>query len=38
MVSDYDERPFSDGVADFIIIHLGSGMDKKVTSDASLGG
>ncbi|MCB1216910.1 prepilin-type N-terminal cleavage/methylation domain-containing protein [bacterium] len=28
-VDDFDERPFSDGVPDFIIIHLGSGMDRK---------
>jgi hypothetical protein len=27
---DYDERPFSDSIPDYIIIHLGSGMDKKV--------
>jgi hypothetical protein len=26
---DYAQRPFSDGVHDFIIIHLMSGMDKK---------
>ena len=35
---DYDERPFSDSVPDFYIIHLGSGMDKKIadpTSDGS---
>jgi prepilin-type N-terminal cleavage/methylation domain-containing protein len=36
-VDDYDERPFSDGIADFLIIHLGSGMDKKVGADASAG-
>jgi prepilin-type N-terminal cleavage/methylation domain-containing protein len=30
-VGDYDERPFSDSMPDFIIIHLGSGMDKKIT-------
>jgi prepilin-type N-terminal cleavage/methylation domain-containing protein len=36
-VEDYDERPYSDGIADFIIIHLGSGMDKKVGADDSLG-
>lgn len=35
-VDDYDERPFSDGIPDFLIIHLGSGMDKKVGSDNSL--
>lgn len=35
-VDDFDERPFSDGIADFIIIHLGSGMDKKVGDDNSL--
>lgn len=29
-VGDRDERPYSDGVPDFIIIHLGSGMDKKI--------
>lgn len=29
-VDEFDERPISDGVNDFIIIHLGSGMDKKV--------
>jgi len=28
--SDYDERPFSDGRADFFIIHLSSGLDRKV--------
>lgn len=28
-VGDYDERPFSDSIADFYIIHLSSGMDKK---------
>jgi hypothetical protein len=28
---DYDERPFSDSVPDFFIIHLGSGMDKKIS-------
>jgi prepilin-type N-terminal cleavage/methylation domain-containing protein len=28
-IEDYDERPYSDGVEDFIIIHLGSGLDKK---------
>jgi prepilin-type N-terminal cleavage/methylation domain-containing protein len=33
-VGDYDERPYSDSVPDFFIIHLGSGMDKKI-SDAS---
>jgi len=27
---DYDERPFSDGRADFFIIHLSSGLDRKV--------
>jgi prepilin-type N-terminal cleavage/methylation domain-containing protein len=27
---NYDERPYSDSVPDFYIIHLGSGMDKKV--------
>ena len=27
---DYDERPYSDSVPDFYIIHLGSGLDKKV--------
>jgi len=30
-VGDYDERPYSDSVPDFIIIHLGSGMDKKIS-------
>lgn len=37
-VGDYDERPYSDSVPDFFIIHLGSGMDKKIsdnTRDAS---
>lgn len=29
-VEDFDERPTSDGVPDFIIIHLASGIDKKV--------
>jgi prepilin-type N-terminal cleavage/methylation domain-containing protein len=35
---DYDERPYSDSVPDFFVIHLGSGMDKKIsdnTRDAS---
>ena len=32
-VQDFDERPFSDGVEDFIIIHLGSGMDRKPGQD-----
>jgi len=27
---NYDERPYSDNIPDFYIIHLGSGMDKKV--------
>jgi len=30
-VGDYDERPYSDSVPDFYVIHLGSGMDKKIT-------
>jgi hypothetical protein len=30
-VGDFDERPFSDSMPDFLIIHLGSGMDKKIT-------
>jgi hypothetical protein len=30
LVDVYDERPSSDSVPDFYIIHLGSGMDKKV--------
>jgi prepilin-type N-terminal cleavage/methylation domain-containing protein len=37
-VGDYDERPFSDSIPDYFIIHLGSGMDKKIsdnTRDAS---
>ena len=29
-VQDYDERPYSDSVYDFYIIHLGSGLDQKV--------
>jgi type II secretion system protein G len=29
---DYDERPYSDSIPDFYIIHLGSGMDKKVAN------
>jgi prepilin-type N-terminal cleavage/methylation domain-containing protein len=29
--NDYDERPYSDSVQDYIIIHLGSGMDKKIS-------
>jgi prepilin-type N-terminal cleavage/methylation domain-containing protein len=29
-VGDRDERPYSDSVPDFYIIHLGSGMDKKI--------
>jgi hypothetical protein len=28
-VTDFDERPYSDSVQDFIIIHLSAGMDKK---------
>lgn len=28
-IPDFSERPYSDGVHDFIIIHLMSGMDKK---------
>jgi prepilin-type N-terminal cleavage/methylation domain-containing protein len=31
-VQDYDERPYSDSIPDFYIIHLGSGMDKKVAN------
>jgi hypothetical protein len=37
-VGDLDERPYSDSVPDFFVIHLGSGMDKKIsdnTRDAS---
>lgn len=30
---DYAERPFSDGKPDFIIIHLSSGIDKKVVNE-----
>jgi hypothetical protein len=30
---DYDERPFSDSIPDFYIIHLSSGIDKKVQND-----
>jgi len=33
-VEDYDERPFSDGIPDFYIIHLSSGLDKKVGNAA----
>jgi len=29
-VQDFDERPYSDSVPDFYIIHLSSGLDKKV--------
>jgi prepilin-type N-terminal cleavage/methylation domain-containing protein len=29
-VDDYGERPYSDSIQDYIIIHLGSGMDKKI--------
>jgi general secretion pathway protein G len=29
---DYDERPYSDSVPDFIIIHLSSGIDQKITN------
>jgi type II secretory pathway pseudopilin PulG len=35
-VQDYDERPYSDSVYDFYIIHLGSGMDKKVGNPLDL--
>jgi hypothetical protein len=31
-VGDYDERPLSDSVPDFIIIHLSSGLDQKITN------
>lgn len=31
-VGDYDERPYSDSVPDFIIIHLSSGIDQKITN------
>jgi hypothetical protein len=34
-VNDYDERPYSDSVPDFYIIHLGSGMDKKISDPTS---
>jgi hypothetical protein len=30
---DYDERPFSDSIPDFYIIHLSSGIDKKVQNE-----
>ena len=29
-VRDYNERPYSDSIPDFFIIHLTSGMDKKI--------
>lgn len=32
-VEDFDARPFSDGIDDFIVIHLGAGMDKKPVDD-----
>lgn len=35
-VQDYDERPYSDSIYDFFIIHLGSGMDKKVGNPLDL--
>jgi general secretion pathway protein G len=31
-LGDYDERPFSDSVPDFYIIHLSSGIDKKISN------
>jgi prepilin-type N-terminal cleavage/methylation domain-containing protein len=34
---DYAERPFSDSIPDFYIIHLSSGIDKKVANDLSRG-
>jgi len=36
-VGDYDERPFSDSVPDFYIIHLGSGLDKKIQDPTAEG-
>jgi prepilin-type N-terminal cleavage/methylation domain-containing protein len=34
---DYDERPYSDSIPDFIIIHLSSGMDKKQSNELAGG-
>jgi prepilin-type N-terminal cleavage/methylation domain-containing protein len=34
-VADFGERPYSDSVQDYIIIHLGSGMDKKIADPAA---
>ena len=34
---DYDERPFSDGIPDFYIIHLSSGIDKKIANEINKG-
>ncbi|MCB1220466.1 MAG: hypothetical protein H7A35_14915 [Planctomycetales bacterium] len=34
VVADFDPRPFSDGVDDFVIIHVGAGMDKRVANQA----
>jgi hypothetical protein len=33
VASDYGERPFSDSIPDFYIIHLSSGIDKKVQNE-----
>ena len=35
-VLDFDERPYSDGVWDYYIIHLGSGMDKRAGNPQDL--
>jgi len=36
-VGDYDERPYSDGRPDFIIIHLSSGIDRKIQDSSREG-
>jgi len=33
VLKDYDERPFSDSIPDFYIIHLSSGIDKKIQNE-----
>lgn len=33
VLQDYSERPFSDSIPDFIVIHLSSGIDKKVQNE-----
>jgi len=32
-VGDFDERPYSDSMPDFIIIHLYSGIDRKIVNE-----